>query len=64
MASDGSSTGSDGALRRLRRVQRRNVGRDSPVPRGSFRPLYGRGHRSAMSLPFPARGVYAASTSA
>ncbi len=26
MASDGSSTGSDGALRRPRRVQRRNVG--------------------------------------
>jgi hypothetical protein len=30
--------------------QRRNVGRDSPSW-DSFRPLYGRGHRSAMSLP-------------
>src|SRR6266850_1871690 len=42
----------DSALRRPRRVQRRYVGRDSPVPRPAFRPLYGRGHRSAMSLQF------------
>ncbi len=30
--------GRDGALRRPRRVQRRNVGRHSHVARGSFRP--------------------------
>src|SRR5437588_7555451 len=45
------SVGRDGALRRPRRVQRRNVWRDSRLTRGSFRPLCGRGHRSAMSLP-------------
>ena len=45
------SVGRDGALRHPRRVQRRNVGRESrarvvpPAARG-------RGHRSAMSLPF------------
>src|SRR5438552_4459231 len=45
------SVGRDGAARRPRRVQRRNVWRDSRLTRGSFRPLCGRGHRSAMSLP-------------
>jgi hypothetical protein len=40
------------ALRRLRRVERRNVGRDSHVTCSSFRPLMrGREHRGAMSLP-------------
>jgi phosphoribosylformylglycinamidine synthase len=31
--------------------QRRNVGREFYVSCRSFRPLYGRGHRGAMSLP-------------
>ena len=36
------SVGRDGAARRPRRVQRRNVWRDSRLTRGSFRPLCGR----------------------
>ena len=42
--------GRDSALRCPRRVERRNrVWSDVPLQK--FRPLYGRGHRSAMSLP-------------
>jgi len=42
--------GGDGALRRPRRAERRNLTRDWHVARDSFRPLLrGRGHRSAMS---------------
>src|SRR5262249_58237359 len=33
--------------------QRRNVVLGAHATADSFRPLYGRGHRSAMSLPFP-----------
>src|SRR6266404_8310513 len=36
---DGPSIGRDGALRRPRRVQRRNERCDPPVTRDSFRPL-------------------------
>src|SRR5262245_47347641 len=42
--------GRDGALRRPRRVQRRNKSRVI-VAEKLFRPFYGRGHRSSMSLP-------------
>jgi hypothetical protein len=43
--------GRDGALRRPRRVQRRKSFDESSVLWSSFRPLYGRGRRSAPSLP-------------
>ena len=41
------SIGRDGALRRPRRVQRRNERRDSHVPHGSFRPLHAGGDIAA-----------------
>jgi hypothetical protein len=47
----GTARGADRAA-----YQRRNAWHDSIVGRDSFRPLLrGRGHRSAMSLPFHSR---------